>query len=278
MDRAPYRTSAARARSVAPATVERREYKYLIDEETAHRLRDAVAPFCRPDAYAKRQNSGAYTISSVYYDTPALDLYHANVRELVDRFKLRVRTYPGHPKGPAFLEVKRRVSDVINKTRGALPKTVLGSLLELSAKDLPRLAGDGHAAAVERFLSLVHTYQARPRLVVRYEREAWVSLVDSYARVTFDRDVRCQPAQDLVSAPKPRQWRNNDDALSQQHGLRGSKVILELKFTSAAPSWMMHIVQSFDLFRAAFSKYGTSVATWFSEPQLSPRLLPRTMR
>jgi hypothetical protein len=48
----------------------------------------------------------------------------------------------------------------------------------------------------------------------------------------------------------------------------GSMTIIELKFTSRVPRWMMHIVQSFDLLRSSFSKYGTSIQAWYQAPQL----------
>ncbi|MFY0537511.1 VTC domain-containing protein [Nannocystis pusilla] len=95
-----------------------REYKYLIDGVTAARLRAAIRPFCDIDPYAGRSPGGRYTIESLYLDSPLMGLYWANEHEQVDRIKMRVRGYAESPGSPVFFEVKRRINDVITKTRG----------------------------------------------------------------------------------------------------------------------------------------------------------------
>jgi hypothetical protein len=248
----------------AAETIERREYKYLADETTAHRVCEAVRPFCELDSHAARQPTKRYWVSSLYFDTHDLALYDANQHERVDRFKIRARSYPGAGSA-VFLEVKRRVNDVIKKTRGvAGPEWP--SLLEE-----PKLVESVHGAnraAVERFVCFVHTFGLRPTLLVRYQREAWVSQIDDYARVTIDRHVESQPQERLSFEGGPREWRSSDDAVSQRSLLETeSMCIIELKFTSAVPRWMMDIVQRFDLFRSAYSKYGTSIQAWHLPPQ-----------
>lgn len=247
--------------------IQRREYKYFTDEGTAIALSESLRPFCTLDAHAARRPDRRYTIDSLYFDTPGLALYEANYRELVDRFKLRVRRYPQAPAGPVFLEVKRRADDAILKTRGRVA-------LERWAEVVQRCALEGvdpaERGAVERFCALVHTYGAGPVTLVRYEREAWISQIDGYARVTIDRLVRSQRWEELSFAVHPTNWRANDSGLLQN--TLQSMAIVELKFTSAVPRWMMHLVQRFDLVRHSFSKYGTSIEAWFRTP---PRRVPR---
>lgn len=244
--------------------IERREYKYLVDDYTVGKIREAVRPFCNLDTYGEGQPHSRYTIDSFYLDTPRLDLYHANKVELADRFKLRVRTYPGCKGGPVFFEVKRRANDVISKTRGCVPRALWVKLLTGPVAQIPAEISPKNRAAVERFLSLVHTYQARPTTVVRYEREAHVSTIDDYARVTFDCNVRSQ-AQDHLSFPRGEEgWRYMDSALMQKNTAR--MTLVELKFTSAVPWWMVNIVKRLNLSRRSFSKYGTSIRAWYQEP------------
>jgi hypothetical protein len=243
--------------------IERREYKYLIDEGTALELREAVRPFCTLDRYGSGRPIGRYWIASLYLDTPDLRLYRANQHEVVDRFKVRVRGYPGSGSDAVFLEVKRRVNDVISKTRGALAGEEWRSLLGEPGRGLLGVPSS-RRAALERFVCLVQRHDLRPTMLVRYEREAWVSLIDAYARVTFDRRVQSQPRDELSLDAAPGHWRSSDDALSQRSS--ASQTILELKFTTAAPRWMMHLVQRFDLFRSSFSKYGTSIEAWRALP------------
>ena len=103
---------------ITPPSLHRREYKYLIDEDTAERIRRYICGFCAVDEYAER-TGGRYLTDTLYLDTPDLASYRATVENAGDRYKLRIRSYPSLGGGPAFLEVKRRISETILKTRGA---------------------------------------------------------------------------------------------------------------------------------------------------------------
>lgn len=241
--------------------IERREFKYLISHEVADAVRRAIRPFCDLDRYAERAPGHRYTIESLYFDTPNWALFHANEVELLDRFKLRVRHYPG-ASAHVFFEVKRRYHDIILKTRGAVPVARWPQLL---ADPWVAREAIGPDPAVERFVTLTHTHHAAPVSLVRYEREAWASTIDDYARVTFDTHIRSQHVTDLSFAHDPRGWRANDDPETQGTA-DSSAVVLELKFTASAPTWMMHLVQRLSLWRRAFSKYGTAIRTWNIPP------------
>ena len=243
--------------------IERREYKYLIDGDTAAGIREALLPFCEIDPYAQDRPGGRYAIESLYLDTPDLQLFHANATERVDRVKMRIRTYPETPGAPFFFEVKRRVNDVIVKTRGRAPSD-WRRLFEEPLCPVPLARGGREGAAIERFVAIARSYNLQPTALVRYEREPYASTIDDYARVTFDRRIVSQLAEDYSFTHEPRGWRANDNA--ELAGHTASPTILELKFTAALPSWMMHIVQRFDLMRRAFSKYGTSILTWHLAP------------
>ena len=235
------------------ATIERREYKFLIDDALVDRLREAIAPFCAIDPYARVD--GAYRIDSLYFDTPGLTAFYATAHEQLDRFKVRIRSYPDSPQAAAavFFEIKRRRNDVITKTRGRVAGPWWTLLDGTAASDHPALSDP----AVERFVAIALTHHFRPLVIVRYLREPWASVVDDYARVTFDRHVRCHQMERLSLAPSAAGWLAIDDPRSMRSGR--SLTILELKFTSHVPLWMSHLVRSHDLYRRAFSKYGAAV-------------------
>jgi hypothetical protein len=98
---------------------ERLELKYLVGEATALRIQRDIEPFCRPDRHnPSRAEPGlprGYSITSLYLDSPGLAFHQAKERGDPDRLKLRVRGYERSPR--AVLECKRRVADVIDKTR-----------------------------------------------------------------------------------------------------------------------------------------------------------------
>lgn len=242
--------------------IERREYKYHIDEELASRIRDAIQPFCEVDPYAAGRPNNEYTIESLYLDTADMALLRANEVELVDRFKARIRTYPGTPGAPHFFEIKRRVNDVISKTRGRAPD---GWRSLLDGSDGPVASRQGRESrAIERFVTLARTYNLKPLVMVRYEREPYASTIDDYARITFDRRIRSQLADDLSFDTDEDGWRAADSASLAR--AERAPLVLELKFTSRLPSWMMHVVQRFDLSRRSFSKYANSVHSWTRYP------------
>ena len=164
-------------------------------------------------------------------------------------------------KGP---ELAEQLKDVIDKTRTIIDRK---DIREASRGDVdPGPANPRARQFMREFAMHVSNSGAGPTLLIRYEREAWVSEVDHYARVTFDRHIRSQVMQRLSLSTDPRGWRANDNE-ELAHAV-GPVTVLELKFTSAVPRWMMNVVMSFDLMRRAFSKYGTSLKTWFMTPTL----------
>lgn len=245
--------------AVNESLIERREYKYLVDEEMAQRIRGYIKPFCILDKNAEARG-GTYIIDSLYLDTPKNDLFWANDHEACERFKLRIRTYPVEDCTEVFLEVKKRINDVIAKTRGKLPKSCWQDfLLHPDPRAWKELKGK-ERRAVDRFIALTHSLCATPRVLVRYEREPYMSLIDDYARVTFDRKVQSKQVSDWTLDAPDENWRRVDHALNTKS--ERSLSILELKFTSAVPLWMVNLVKTLQLQRLSFSKYATSMVAW----------------
>ncbi len=79
----------------------------------------------------------------------------------------------------------------------------------------------------------------------------------------------------LSLEPDNHHWRNMDDAYTMRSSR--SLTVLELKFTSAVPTWMVNTVASLELNRLAFSKYGTSVIAWYTLPDMRGSALERVL-
>ena len=243
--------------------IDRREFKYLIDASTAAAVRAAIQPFCEKDPWAARHPRGVYTIESIYLDNPGLSLFWANEHEQCDRIKMRVRGYAGAAGSPVFFEVKRRINDVISKSRGKVPRALYTGLLTDPVAPIPAEVGGKDHGAVERFLAIHRGMQLRPFTVVRYEREPYFSRIDDYARVTFDTAIRAQATEHYSFDMPARGWRALDDAVTQR--TLESLVVLELKFTAAVPLWLVNIVERLGLTRRSFSKYGTSIRAHYQQ-------------
>jgi VTC domain len=255
----------------SPSIIERREYKFLIDREMAARVRAAIAPFCALDPYAAGSPSRTYAIDTLYLDTRDLRLFWANDAELVDRIKLRVRSYADAPNSPMFFEVKRRINDVISKSRGKVSRALWHGLLADDSARIPDTVVGKDRMAVERFLAISRSMHVRPFTLVRYDREPYFSTIDDYARVTFDTRVRAHRIDELTFEPDGSCWRALDDAVMQRQ--QQSCTVLELKFTNNVPIWLVNIARSLGLVRGAYSKYGNSIRAFYEPAQMrSPRI------
>ena len=223
----------------------RYEYKYLIDEARARHVRDFVRSYLHRDAHAIAQMHHSYPIYTAYLDGPGLMLYSATVQAQKNRFKLRVRYYDHRPDNPLFCEIKRRVGDVISKERAVIRREALGEVLAGCCPSAEQLVdrGDVDSLSVLRhFCELRSALHAEPRIIVYFEREAWISPDDNNTRVTFDRRAS---AAHFTPDLNPQRW---TDA-------RVGAVILELKFDDRYPLWMRELVQCCDLYRTNMGKY-----------------------
>lgn len=243
---------------VTPARLQRREFKYLLDEDHVERVRRFIDGICTVDPYAAKSN-GRYLIDTLYLDTPDLGIYRATINDAVDRYKLRIRSYPSVKNAPVFFEVKRRVSDAVLKTRGSIRGNWQRILLDGTPEVMAEIP-NSQRRAIDNFICHFHAAPMQPCVHVRYEREPYFSTIDEYARVTFDRDLSFQRATDLTIDPPDADWTYLDNA-SAQRSLSPSRslVLLELKFLNVVPAWMRQMSHTLGLPRLAFCKYTRAV-------------------
>ena len=223
---------------------DRYELKYLISESKVDAVRRAIEPFCVLDPYSARAPNHEYAIQSLYLDTEMRDLYRISRERSGRRWKARVRRYDG--SDTVFLEIKNKDNDMVRKSRAKIP----------SEGWVERVHGPLHAEAsrAERqFCQRLERHHLIPMVMVRYMREAWMSTVDSYARVTFDYQVVCQPWSEWSLDADPRNWLALDSSTSMLSVPQG--VVLELKCLSAVPRWLANMTRTVDLHKTRYSKY-----------------------
>lgn len=230
------------------------EFKYWVPGDRLEALRSLIRPHMVPDEQGG--GSGGQVNTSLYLDTPGLELFHDHIESAPNRFKLRVRMYGDVPSGQAFFEIKRKVKAVTVKQRAALEESWVERLLEGSL-EMPSGLRSSTRANLEAFLCTQVLRGARPQLLVRCRREAWASR-DAFedVRLTLDRDIQARP-QLRASLHGEGLWEPLDR--TAQHGLQGSHVLLELKFPRFAPQWMWDAVQQLSLSRVSYSKYVSGV-------------------
>lgn len=223
---------------------DRYELKYVIAESQAEAIRRAIAPFCVCDPHASNDADHAYPIQSLYLDTPTYALFRMSQERRACRWKARIRRYRGSPS--IFLEIKSKDHDVVKKERACIPADGWAERLH---RPTPADCSPGERVFRERMA----TSQLAPHLMVRYQREAWLSAVDSYARVTFDRRIVCQSWTDWSFADDERGFVALDDPRSMG-GVRCG-VLLELKCLRAVPRWLSALTRTLGLRKARYSKY-----------------------
>jgi len=230
--------------------VARYEYKYVLQPDRLPEVERFLRAYCVEDGYSR--DGGWYTVISLYLDNDHYQLYRDTEDSVPWRVKLRVRTY-GESDGPVKLEIKRRSMDLIRKSSAIVPTDVWGRFADGELLGLVNGNGRTHS----EFVQLTESLRASPKILVRYERRAFVSTVDDYVRVTFDRRIRCQPTRNWTVAGEDHAWRWVDDPASL--GVSESAYLLELKFAVAPPAWLHDLVTTFGLVRRGYSKYGRSM-------------------
>lgn len=239
------------------------ERKYLVSDGVAIALREAFLEHLQRDIHMPADKARGYAVYSVYYDTPALDLYRQTRQGAQQRFKLRLRYYDDQPDTAAFVEVKEKIKGQVFKRRFRTDKSLAQSLLNDPQGDVLEAALSNGAAgtALEEFCAKRQTLDAAPKLLVAYEREAFHSLEEPKVRVTFDRRIKAVACGRNVRLDIPRYGSS----------IGGLNVLMEVKYTGNPPAWFLPIREKFKLKRTSFSKFAECIdALQICGPQPHP--------
>lgn len=237
--------------------LERHEAKYIIPPAQIPEIREFIAPFCEPDDHGGGGTLPEYVVTTLQLDTPNMAFYHAKEHEANARFKLRIRTYDFDGACPVFLEVKRKIKGVIVKSRATIPAELWGADLIVRPGRATPFRTRHEEMNYLNFVRLVQETGARPVVLIRYHREAYLGRNDRYARLTFDRKLCYRPTRDWELFPKGGHWWSMDSAAS--FGRPYSAAILELKTFADAPMWMVDLTERFNLQRVGYCKYFAAV-------------------
>jgi len=237
--------------------LDRFEAKYIIPRHLVEPIKNFIKPYCALDKHCAA-SGGQYYINTIQYDSPSLSLHYAKEWEATHRFKLRVRTYGLEPgEAPVFLEIKRKYYDRIIKSRACIPfDSWKPGILKKHVSEL-NLKSVKERESFREFVRLTEEIGAEPKVIVRYSREAYVGLFDHYARVTFDSKLCYQPVSN------PYHWGVGGRFISMDSGMvrnrKDSTLVLEIKCTEQVPTWMVELVQQFELIRCGNCKYSTAI-------------------
>jgi hypothetical protein len=253
--------------AVSPLILERYELKYLIPLELVEPISQFVEMYCEMDYYSQIEAEHFYIINSLYFDSDDFKIFNYKQHSQANRFNLRIRSYGRAPVPPYFFEVKKKSNDVIRKIRGKVFEPDLRLYIDKILEG--EIVADAKSqGAVNEFLYWKYRLNTRPKVLTQYRRKAYLSTVDDYARVTFDRDLRYHHETEWNVIPNEELMQHYDHAGAFKD--TQSLVILELKSTTKVPMWMIDMIKYFNLFRQSVSKFENAMLADYSRLEMFP--------
>jgi hypothetical protein len=239
----------------------RYELKYVVRETRAVAVADYVSSYLNPSPHNGSGPIRGHPVISLYMDSPDWFFFRQGFTGHKNRIKLRIRFYDNEWKRPAFLEIKRRVSEVICKDRAMISREGVRGILSSGWPGHPYFAdcsnlthGKRRQDVNEDFWGFANTVRAEGKFYVSYYREIWEAPDDEELRVTFDRQIRGSrySGDGVLEVPK-RGWYPYLPPYLAPFPRDG--VILELKFDTRPPKWMLDLVRIFNLQQTPVCKY-----------------------
>src|SRR6516165_7670548 len=173
------------------------ELKYVIEDARAVAVADFVSTYLRPSEHNGSGPIRGHPVISLYMDSPDYFFFRQSYTGHKNRMKLRIRFYDDEWQRPAFLEVKRRVSEVICKDRAMISREAVRQILTAGwplhpyTSDCSGLVhGKRRQDVNDDFWHFANRVHAEGMIYVSYYREIYESALDEELRVTFDRQVR----------------------------------------------------------------------------------------
>jgi len=252
---------------VETSIISRYESKYLVTESMVPALREYIGAFCSVDRNAGPD--GRYAVNNLYFETPDLRFYNDTRLKRFTRFKPRCRFYGDGSDGYLWLELKHKVQNVTWKIRRRIPVDGWDTIFESGFDSADPRAR--RVKVVESFEDAVICFGAAPYVFVRYNREPYVSDVNTYGRITFDRQLSYCMAEGSARLRHDRPYIFYDDAVTAIHDDGESPVLLEIKTETSVPIWIQNMIQKFELNRRGFSKYCQAVDHHMGYTKPDPR-------
>jgi len=224
----------------------RYEIKYSIPVSSLAAIKKDLERFLGRDANASE--SGFYSISSLYFDTPDLDCYRNKLDGLLFRRKLRIRIYPEVDDDVAFVEIKQRINRTVQKRR--LPMTLKDAYAMCSGNMRFKLSDPEDQEIADEVHFLVTSLRLKPKNIISYTRQAYVGrAVDPGLRLTFDTLIRTRHAGFNLEQPR-----------KMQIAFPAHLAVMEVKANERVPHWFISLLARHQCTLTRVSKYCNGIA------------------
>ena len=227
-------SGAQQKRAKLPA---RHELKYFIHPAEVEALRIQLRRGLQLDSHC--YGGRPYAIRSLYFDDIEDSAYFDKVGGVMHRDKYRIRIY-GHSDAEIFLERKRKLGDLIQKSSVQITRRLCEQLMAGDPRGLYR---SSNPLLQDMFVQM-RTKLLRPSVIVDYEREAYLHPAEN-VRITFDLKLRSgMHSTDLFNPDIP--------VISP---LDQNLEILEVKYDNFMPDHVRMLLAGIKAERSAVSKY-----------------------
>ena len=234
------------------------EYKYRLTYSEYLRLRSAILPYMKKDPFTAGPEHQRYVVRSLYFDSTDLRAYVEKINGDTDRVKLRVRAYQREmePDMRVRMELKARKGMAMEK------HSTWVNWIDFQCFIKNWHWPDPSDQVLSEFERYVHLKTLRPKVLVEYEREGYLTRVDGLVRVTFDHHVRSARSEKLFP----------QDPFFREY--YPGTVVFEIKCDKRQPLWLRKLVQDHGLRLAANSKFAQGIeisrpdivrATWSAD-------------
>jgi hypothetical protein len=207
------------------------ELKFFVDRVVGDQIAEWARRRLPADRHANGPTGDQYVITSVYFDTQNLDVFHG--RGSFGRSKYRARRYGA--ADVVFLERKMRRPRLLHKRRSIAPLDDLDCLEQADS----RADWNGrwfHRRLLARRLS--------PTCQLTYVRTAREIETDhGVVRLTLDNEIRVRPISRVAFDEEP------------ATPVLAEKTVVELKFRHVVPAIFKELIETFALTPCAGSKY-----------------------
>lgn len=216
----------------------RYENKYIVTNGQTALLKCHLEGICRQDTFSNAE--GVYGIRSLYFDDYEGSSYQDNEIGVEPRSKFRIRIYDCS-QNVIFLEQKTKIGGKIHKDRVRVNREFCDLLLTDRWQELDYPVSN---MVLNRFLTAYHTRVLRPRIIIDYDRDAYV-YPEGDVRVTFDRNISFSDEVERFF---------EKDILLQPIMKTGAE-LLEVKYTGFLPDFIYQGINIRQLQQHTFSKY-----------------------
>lgn len=224
----------------------RSEYKYLTTNNDLELIEEKLSRILELDSHTNSINKN-YIIHSLYFDDMNNTCMKDNDAGLGKRFKYRIRYYNDNLEN-LFLEKKEKINGLGHKIVCKISKEDYDNLINGNEMDV---FWNTQNNILKKFCIDINTRFFKPKIIIDYERTAYVEPITN-VRVTFDRNISCSKGIDNFL----------DREYIKYPLLNTDRHILEVKFDSVLPSYIIGAVEATKACQTSFSKYYLSRMTY----------------